>query len=231
MENKIISSNLEDYLEAIAELVEINGHAHTKAIAEKLRITMPSVTNALQTLAARGLVTYQSHTPVTLTAAGAQQAAIIRNRHLAMRVFFSNILKLDSAEADEVACKVEHVLGEKVLSRLVCLTEAIAKRDDCRPLRLFLEKVMPQLHSDEDDEDELIPLTQLPAGKRAIVGRIDESLKGRKKFADLGLVDGTFLQMEGPSPNGEFFKIKVLYSSLAIRAQEAELIMVKPTAG
>ena len=53
MENKIISSNLEDYLEAIAELVEINGHAHTKAIAEKLRITMPSVTNALQTLAAR----------------------------------------------------------------------------------------------------------------------------------------------------------------------------------
>ena len=140
MENKILSSNLEDYLEAIAELVEINGHAHTKAIAEKLRITMPSVTNALQTLAARGLVTYQSHTPVTLTAAGAQQAAIIRNRHLAMRVFFSNILKLDSAEADEVACKVEHVLGEKVLSRLVCLTEAIAKHDDCRPLRLFLEK-------------------------------------------------------------------------------------------
>ena len=28
---------------------------------------------------------------------------------------------------------------------------------------------------------------------------------------------------------GEFFKIKVLYSSLAIRAQEAEFIMVKPT--
>ena len=133
------------------------------------------------------------------------------------------------AEADEVACKVEHVLGEKVLSRLVCLTEAISKRDDCRPLRLFLEKVMPQLHSDEDDEDELIPLPQLPAGKRAIVGRIDESLKSRKKFADLGLVDGTFLQMEGPSPNGEFLKIKVLYSSLAIRAQEAEFIMVKPT--
>ena len=31
-----MTSSLEDYLEAIAELIAVNGHAHTKEIAEKL---------------------------------------------------------------------------------------------------------------------------------------------------------------------------------------------------
>ena len=55
-----ISSSLEDYLEAIATIIETNGHAHAKDIAEMLDVTMPSVTNALQALSARGLVLYRS---------------------------------------------------------------------------------------------------------------------------------------------------------------------------
>ena len=50
-----ISSSLEDYLEVIAEILEQNKHAHTKDIADKLGIKMPSVTNALQTLSAKVL--------------------------------------------------------------------------------------------------------------------------------------------------------------------------------
>ena len=34
MSNNVISSSLEDYLEAIAEIIENKGHAHTKDIAE-----------------------------------------------------------------------------------------------------------------------------------------------------------------------------------------------------
>lgn len=229
MEKTELSSNLEDYLEAIAELVELNGHAHTKNLADKLHITMPSVTNALQTLAARKLLVYQPHQPVTLTAAGTQCAAVIRNRHLAMRIFFSKILKLEPDEANDAACKIEHIIGEKVLSRFVCLAEAVMTRNDCQNLRSFLEKVMPQLHSDDDDEDELIPLTELPEGKYAIVGHVSDSLKGKKKFADLGLVRGTLLQMDGHAPSGDALKIKVLYSSLSIRHQDAANILVKPT--
>ena len=33
-----LSESLEDYLEAIAELIAVEGHAHTKEIAEKLSI-------------------------------------------------------------------------------------------------------------------------------------------------------------------------------------------------
>ena len=71
MKNTTISSSLEDYLEAIAEIIEEQGHAHTKEIADHLKVKMPSVTNALQALSARGLIHYQSHSPVFLTPAGA----------------------------------------------------------------------------------------------------------------------------------------------------------------
>ena len=86
-----ISSSQEDYLEAIAEILEHQEHAHTKDIATKLNVTMPSVTNALQTLSARGLIIYRSHTPVRLTAAGAEKAAIIRRRHHTLKHFFSQL--------------------------------------------------------------------------------------------------------------------------------------------
>ena len=76
-----MSSSLEDYLEAIAAIIEKNDHAHTKDIADLLNVSMPSVTNALQSLAARGLIVYRSHMPVKLTGEGAAKAAVIRRRH------------------------------------------------------------------------------------------------------------------------------------------------------
>ena len=106
MSRSDISSSLEDYLEAIAEIIERNGHAHTKDIADRLGVKMPSVTNALQALSARGLIHYQSHSPVELTTEGAQTAAVIRHRHTALKKFFSEILKLENKEADTTACKI-----------------------------------------------------------------------------------------------------------------------------
>ena len=37
-----ISSSLEDYLEAIADLIDANGHAHSKELADRLMVKMPS---------------------------------------------------------------------------------------------------------------------------------------------------------------------------------------------
>ncbi|MBP5586310.1 MAG: hypothetical protein J6Y92_08165, partial [Lentisphaeria bacterium] len=45
-----LTESLEDYLEAIAELIAVEGHAHAKEIAAKLNVKMPSVTGALRQL-------------------------------------------------------------------------------------------------------------------------------------------------------------------------------------
>ena len=170
MEMEKISSSLEDYLEAIAEIIEDNGHAHTKDIADKLHVKMPSVTSALQTLSAKGLIRYQSHAPVVLTAAGSERAAVIRLRHAAFNNFFREILKLSPEEANDTACKVEHIVCEKVMSRFVSLTDAIMQRSDCAELRKYLEQTMPQICSDSTED-----LVSLETWKKvSVVGHISD---------------------------------------------------------
>ncbi len=221
----VISSSLEDYLEAIAEIIEKNDHAHTKDIALKLGVTMPSVTNALQMLSARGLIDYQPHTPVLLTSSGAERAAVIRRRHQALRAFFSGLLKVDDADADAAACRIEHVISEVLLSRLVVFAEAVRDREDCAGLREFLKTAMPAINPDSDAE--LISLDRLPVGRRGIISHVAENLRGVKKFADLGLVPGTCLEFEGRAPFGDLLRIRVLGSSLSLRRRDAMHIWVR----
>lgn len=228
MKNTTISSSLEDYLEAIAEIIEEQGHAHTKEIADHLKVKMPSVTNALQALSVRGLIHYQSHSPVFLTPAGAETAAVIRHRHNALRNFFCDILKLPANESNDAACKVEHIIGEKVTSRIVLLSEAIAVREDCAELRAYLNQTLPQLNSETSGQEQLISLDQLPVGARGVVVKVAENLRGIKKFADLGLVSGTLLEMEGTAPLGDLMRIKVMGSSLSLRKSDAAHIWLRP---
>lgn len=230
MDKTAISSSLEDYLEAIAEIVDEKGHAHTKDIADRMKVKMPSVTNALQALATRGLIRYQSHAPVILTVPGAETAAVIRHRHSAMKRFFRDVLKLDVLEADSAACRIEHVIGEKVMSRFVALADAIAEREDCKVLRLFLDQTMPQISHDDGILDEaLLSLDRLGDGQQAVVVRVGENLRGLKKFADLGLVNGTLLQMEGRAPFGGPLRVRVMGSSLTLRGKDAAHIWVRVT--
>ncbi len=222
-----ISSNLEDYLETIAEIMEADGHAHASAIAEKMKVSKPSVTNALQSLASKGFLEYHPHMPVIgLTALGAERAAVIRKRHAALKNFFCSLLKLDEQEADDSACRVEHVVSQKVMSRFVTLTEAIMQRDDCAELRKFLEEAMPAVTPDPSDD--LIPLSSLSIGQNAVVSHVSRSLRGLRKFADLGLVPGTLLCVEGHSPFGELLRVRVLGSSLSMRCRDAAQIWVRP---
>ena len=220
-----ISSSQEDYLEAISAIIEQNGHAHTKDIADALDVSMPSVTNALQALAARGLIVYRSHQPVNLTNAGAAKAAVIRRRHKTLKRFFREMLKLDETQADTSACKIEHVIGETALERLAALTEAIAARPDCESLRKFIAEAMPTIRP-EDDSD-LISLDKLPVDKIGVVVKVAESLRGIKKFADMGLVPGTLVQFEGTAPFGDLIRIKIMGSCLSIRSSDAMYIWVR----
>ena len=226
MKNIEISSSLEDYLEAIACIVETNGHAHTKDIAQRLNVKMPSVSNALQILASKGLVKYQSHAPVVLTAAGTQRAAVIRRRHTVLKTFFTDILKLLEEEADLVACRVEHTVGEKVMSRFVVLTEGIMNRPESASLRDYLAKTMPEIGADSGTED-LYPLSSLEEGESCEVVKVGNGLKGIKKFADMGLFTGTLLTMEGRAPFGDLLRVRIMGTSLMLRECDAAMIFVR----
>jgi DtxR family transcriptional regulator, Mn-dependent transcriptional regulator len=112
-----LSLHQQNYIETIYELCMEHEHAHTKAIADKLNIKMASVTEAMLSLAAQGLIIYHPRQPVTLTEAGIKVADKLHKRHQILANFFALIgCDLDSAE--KTACRVEHNIDDDV-TRLI----------------------------------------------------------------------------------------------------------------
>ena len=224
--NTNISSSLEDYLEAIADLIDANGHAHSKELAERLQVKMPSVTNALQALAARDLIEYRSHQPVVLTAAGAQAAAVIRKRHQCLCRFFEEVLELSYEEADATACKVEHDINENVLRKLIVLTDMLTADEDAAAVRSKLSKIFAEM-PEEHPVQELIALNDLQDEQSGVIAYIGTALKGSKKFADMGLVPGARITLEGRAPLGDLLRIRLLDSMISLRGSDAAFILLK----
>jgi len=103
----------QNYIETIHELCLVHEHAHTKAIAEKLNVRMASVTEAMLSLSAQGLVNYHARQPVTLTKEGMKVAEKLHRRHQILADFFS-LIGCNSSSAEETACNVEHNIDDEV---------------------------------------------------------------------------------------------------------------------
>jgi DtxR family transcriptional regulator, Mn-dependent transcriptional regulator len=114
-----LSSNLEDYLETIFHLERESRVARAKDIAERLAVSRASVTGALKTLAEKGLINYEPYSYVTLTAQGKDIAEEIDRRHHILKGFFRDFLQMDLEASEANACRVEHVMDEAAINRLV----------------------------------------------------------------------------------------------------------------
>jgi DtxR family Mn-dependent transcriptional regulator len=122
-----LSSSLEDYLETIYFLARDEGRARPKDIAERMKVRAASVTGALKALAEKGLINYAPYASVSLTDAGEEIAGKIAGKHEALLHFFTQVLGIESAEAEEFACSMEHTIPDHILQRLVRFAEYTEK--------------------------------------------------------------------------------------------------------
>lgn len=114
-----LSASLEDYIEAIFHIVAEKNGARGKEIAARLKVSRASVTEALQTLARKGLVNYTPYEVITLTEAGAETARDVIRRHEALKDFFVKVLAIDDRIAEEGACRIEHAAPPEIIDRLI----------------------------------------------------------------------------------------------------------------
>ena len=120
-----LSSNMEDYLEAIFHISEQKQAARAKDIADRMQVNKSSVTGALRSLSDKGLVNYAPYDIITLTGRGKKLAVEIVRRHEALKDFFIKILLIDKTEAEQAACKVEHEISKNIVDRLISFVEFI----------------------------------------------------------------------------------------------------------
>jgi len=121
----VISAKLEDYLEAIFNLVAEGRVARVSDIAERMGVQMPTVTGALKHLAEHRLVHYEPYHYITLTPQGAEIARSTIRRHDVLKTFMAAVLGLPEETADRDACGMEHALSQETLDRLVQFLEFI----------------------------------------------------------------------------------------------------------
>jgi DtxR family Mn-dependent transcriptional regulator len=110
-----ISSNMEDYLEAIHLLSKENGNVRVKDVARVLNITMPSVSSAIKKMKKKGLVLHSRYEWIELTPRGLLCAEDIYKRHRVIKSFLEEILGLDSDIAEQDACRIEHNISPETL--------------------------------------------------------------------------------------------------------------------
>lgn len=111
------SPRTEDYLEVIAELVELKGYAATLDISRYMSVSAPSVTKMLRRLDEGGYLDYEKYRGIRLTRRGARVAESVRRRH-GMLLEFLQMLGVGGDAANQDAEGIEHHLNRETIAQL-----------------------------------------------------------------------------------------------------------------
>lgn len=100
-----------------------HGAARVRDIATHVGVHKSSVTAALKTLAEQGLVDYAPYELAKLTTTGTRLAEDVVRRHTIIENFLEDVLQVEHQTAEDTACRLEHVMHDDVLERLVLFAE------------------------------------------------------------------------------------------------------------
>ncbi len=107
----------EDYVELIADLIDVTGEARAVDLAARLGVTNATVNTTLNRLSREGLVSRARYRSIFLTDAGRALAEHCRARHTLVRDFLLRLgVDADTAETD--AEGIEHHISARTLAAL-----------------------------------------------------------------------------------------------------------------
>src|SRR5947209_11645058 len=103
---------MEDYLKAIFLLDDEGLAVSTHALAERLKVAAPSVTNMVKRLQELGLVIHSPYRDIELSRAGRAAAVEVVRHHRLIELYLSEFLNVPWEQVNEEAERLEHVLSE-----------------------------------------------------------------------------------------------------------------------
>lgn len=106
----------EDYLEAILRLQLENGFVRSVDIANKLAVSRPSVSRAMNILEKGGFIEFSMGNMIKLTDSGQKVAEDIFSRHKLLTAFLQKITGVSEDQAEENACRVEHDIDADIVA-------------------------------------------------------------------------------------------------------------------
>lgn len=208
----------EMYLKTIYTLEAKTGSAKTGDVAKILVITPGSVTNTLEALETKGLVSRDPYRGVKLTNAGRKIAFLVFRRHRLIERLLTDKLHFDWAESHEEACKLEHSLSDRLASSI---EKELGNPQTC-PHGNPIPNESGQVRATNGQ-----PLSELQSGETAIVSHIpDESAALLKYLASLRMFPGTKIEIEEVAPFSGPMLVRVAANSYPLSTDIAAGIYV-----
>ncbi len=106
------------YLRTVYELIEEGVPPMRARIAERLHQAGPTVSQTVGRMERDGLLTVNEDRIIELSPSGRTQAERVMRKHRIAERFLADVLSLAPALVHEEACKLEHVLSQRVEERL-----------------------------------------------------------------------------------------------------------------
>ena len=228
-----LTQSMEDYLEAIYLLKKRKGYVRIKDIVEILKISPPSVTEAVGSMIKKGFVEHERYGNIELTDIGAAEAERVYQKHKILFEFLSNILMVNENEAETDACSMEHYISKQTYERLVKFIEFV---NSCETKPNWLNGYHYYLEKGEKPEycrsrggrtmNEK-GLDELSINDKGKIIKIDAEKALKKKFLDMGFIPGTAVEVVGIAPLGDPIEVKLRGYKISLRKEEAKSILIE----
>jgi DtxR family Mn-dependent transcriptional regulator len=244
-----LTASLEDYLEAIFQIIADKQAVRPKDIARRLKVSNASVTGALRALADKALINYIPHDVITLTEQGKIAAKDVIRRHEVLRDFFIKVLAVADSAADQAACLMEHSIPKVILERFVQFAEFVEvcprggskwiagfkhhcdqedTQENCeRCMANTLEEWRKQKQEGVRQPMTAVKLKDLKPGQRGRVLKIKARAGINKRIVEMGVTTGAVVELERLAPLGDPIDIKVKGYHLSLRKEEADGIEIE----
>lgn len=189
-------------------------------LARQLKVVPGSVTNTIESLERRGLVTHEPYRGVKLTEKGRKLALDVLRRHRLAERLLTDILHLDWSEAHDAACKLEHAIADESIMKP--LEKTLRHPKTCphgNPMPSESGKIV---------EEESEPLVELEPNEKGIIIKVaEEKHEVLRHLAKLGLVPGTIVEIKEKELSRGPIIVRVMESSFALDHDVASIIWVK----
>ena len=131
---------LEDYLEAIYQLIDEKGYASSVDVADRLSVKPPTVTSMVKKLAKLGYVVYEPYRGMRLTETGERLAKSVVSRHHVIAEFLS-MIGVGKRVAYQDTEGIEHHIQPATFRRIERLVEFLRNNPDyLKTVREYVDK-------------------------------------------------------------------------------------------
>ncbi|PID86039.1 MAG: DtxR family iron (metal) dependent repressor [Chloroflexi bacterium] len=188
----MLTESVEMYLLTIYRLTEDASWAKTGQIASALAVSSSTVSGMLNRLEADGLVHWEWRKGAILTKSGQQIALNRLRKQRLLKTFLVNLAGYQIDEVHEEACRLEHVISDRLADSLEQMLGFPQVDSLGQPIPAADGTVPPV---------EFISLATVRAGKTAVIRQIDDHEQDKFQYlCSLGLVPGTQIQVKEIAP-------------------------------